>query len=309
MEPPLIAASPSNGQPVATPIPAHTDVRIGIAWMLLTMLLFVAMDTLAKYLTQTYPVPQVVWARYAFHLLVLMAMLGRRLPATMRSQRLGLQLVRSLLLLITTVLFFTGISLIPLVDASAIMFMAPIMVTALSVPLLREPVGPHRWAGVVIAFAGALLIIRPGTGVMQAGALLPLGAALTYAFYQIATRKLSHADPPLTTLFYTASLSTVLTSAVVPFFWVAPDLQGWVIMVTVGILGGIGHFALIKAVTAAPPVAVAPFSYSSVIWATLFGFLVFGDLPDYWTVIGAAVIIASGLYIYHRERLHNRKAG
>ena len=280
---------------------------IGILWMLLTMLLFVSMDTAAKHLSQSYPVLQVVWARYIFHALLLALYLNRRLPGLMRTQRLGIQLFRSLLLLITTVLFFTGISLIPLADASAIMFVAPILVTALSIPMLGEQVGARRWASIAVGFIGALIVIRPGGESVQLAALLPFGAACCYALYQVITRSLSHSDQPLTTLVYTALVGAVVMCVVVPFDWKTPDTSGWLFMILIGFLGGVSQFTLIKAFQAAPATTVTPFSYSSLIWATLYGFLVFGDLPDAWTIIGAIVIAASGLYIFHRENL--KKSG
>ena len=225
----------------------------------------------------------------------------------MRTQRLGIQLFRSLLLLITTMLFFTGISLIPLADASAIMFVAPILVTALSIPMLGEQVGARRWASIAVGFIGALIVIRPGGDSVQLAALLPFGAACCYALYQVITRSLSHSDQPLTTLIYTALVGAVIMCFVVPFYWKAPDANGWLIMILIGFLGGVSQFTLIKAFQSAPATTVTPFSYSSLIWATLYGFLVFGDLPDAWTIIGAIIIAASGLYIFHRENL--KKSG
>ncbi|WP_282606857.1 DMT family transporter [Pelagibius sp. Alg239-R121] len=281
----------------------------GILWMLLTMLLFVSMDTAAKHLTQSYPVLQVVWARYFFHALLLALYLNRRIPGLMRTKRLGIQLFRSLLLLVTTVLFFTGISLIPLADASAIMFVAPIIVTALSMPLLKEKVGPRRWVSIVVGFIGALIIIRPGGETVQIAALLPFCAACCYALYQIITRSLSHSDQPLTTLAYTALVGAVVMCFVAPFNWQSPDTNGWLLMILIGFLGGISQFTLIKAFQSAPAAAVTPFSYSSLIWATFYGFIVFGDLPDQPTVAGALIIAASGLYIFHRENLKKRSDG
>ena len=276
--------------------------RRGILWMLLTTLLFVSMDSLAKQLSQTYPVPQVVWARYVFHVLLLALYLRGRVPRTLRTGHLGLQLLRSVFLLGATGMFFTALSFIPLAEASAIMFVAPILVTAFSLPLLGEHVGPRRWASVVVGFGGALIIIRPGSEAMDPAALFALGAAGSYAFYQITTRKLAHSDPPLTTLAYSALVGAIVTSLVVPFFWVQPDAAGWLAIVGLGLFGGIGHFALIKALESAPAATVTPFGYAALLWATMFGFVIFGDLPDLWTVVGAAVIVASGIYIFHRER-------
>ncbi|MEE9209420.1 MAG: DMT family transporter [Kiloniellales bacterium] len=275
----------------------------GILWMLATAFCFVSMDALAKYLSQSYPVLQVVWARYVFHLLILALVLGPRLPRVARTGRLGLQFLRSLFLLGATGLFFAALSFIPLADATAIMFVAPILVTAMSVPLLGEHVGPQRWASVVVGFLGALVIIRPGSDAMEPAALLALGAASCYGFYQIATRRLSATDAPLTTLMYSAAVGVLVSSAAVPFFWVTPSPADWLTMMGLGLFGALGHFALIKAFQAAPAVTVTPFGYVNLLWAVLFGFVFFGELPDTWTVLGAAIIAASGLYILHREKL------
>ena len=285
------------------------DAGRGILWMLLTMLIFASINALAKQLTLTYPVPQVVWARYAFHMLLLLVLLRGRLPRMLASRRLGLQLTRSLLMMITTGLFFTGVRFIPLADAAAIMFVAPILVTVLSVPLLGEPVGRRRWAAVLVGFAGALIIIRPGAGVMHTAALLPFFAACLHALYQIFTRKVSADDPPLTSLVYTALIGGLVSSAVAPFFWIPPDAMGWTLMILLGLLGGGGHFALIKSFQAAPAATVTPYGYTILLWATIYGFVLFADLPDIWTVVGALVIVLSGLYIFHREQRRRGAVG
>lgn len=283
------------------------DSRRGIGWMLVTMLLFVSMDTVAKYLIESYPVPQVVWARFAFHALLLALFLGPRLRTTAITRRPGLQILRSALLVVTTILFFSGLSYLPLADASAVMLVGPLVITALSMPLLGEHVGIRRWSGVVIGFVGALVIIRPGFDAMQPAALFPLAAATTYAFYQIATRVLSRSDDTMTTLFYSPVVGLVVMSLAMPFFWQAPDLEGWLLMALAGLIGGLSHFTLIKAFTAAPAATVAPFGYSALIWATVSGLVVFGDFPDGWTIAGAVIIAGSGLYILHREHVRKRE--
>lgn len=284
------------------------ESRRGIAWMLVTMLLFVTMDTVAKYLARDYPVPQVVWARFFFHALLLALLLGPRLRTTAITRRPGLQILRSGLLTVTTILFFTGLSYLPLADASALMQIGPLVVTALSMPLLGEHVGVRRWAGVVIGFAGALIIVRPGADAMQPAAFFPLAAAASYGLYQIATRMLSRTDAPLTTLFYTPAIGALAMSAALPFFWTTPDMAGWALMALVGLIGGVSHFTLIKAFTSAPAATVAPFGYTSLIWATIYGLAIFGDFPDLWTIAGASIIAGSGLYILHREHLRKRRA-
>lgn len=277
--------------------------RHGIYWMLFTMFFFVSMDTVAKYLTGSYSVTQVVWARYVFHVLLLFVWLGPRLPSTLKTKRMGLQLARSLLLLLTTFFFFTGLSYMPMVDASVIMFVGPIVLTVLAALMLGERVRMRRWASVFVGFVGALIVIRPGTSMMQPAAVFPFAAACCYALYQIATRKLSGFDAPMTTLAYTALVGAVLCIPIAPFFWSWPDAKGWGLMVLVGLVGGIGHFCLIKSLDCAPAAVVAPFGYTSIVWSTSLGFLVFSDLPDLWTLAGGAIIISSGIYILHRERI------
>lgn len=291
--------------PVAAPQPI-VESRHGIAWMLVTMILFVTMDSIAKHLTARYPVPQVVWARFFFHTLLIGLWMGRRIRLTAVTRRPVLQFTRSALLTLTTLLFFTGLHFLPMAECSAMIQVGPLLITALSVPLLGERVGIRRWSGVVAGFAGALLIVRPGTAAMQLAILLPLAAACSNALYQIATRLLSRSESTMTILFYTPLVGALLMSAATPFFWVSPDAMGWATMALMGLVGGLSHFTLIKAFTLAPAATVAPFGYSSLVWATLSGLIFFGDFPDGWTIAGAFVIAGSGLYILHREHVRKR---
>lgn len=286
----------------APPTSGPADIRRGVLWMIAATMMFVNIDAIAKHLTQTYPVIEVVWARYFFHLLFLVAFLGRRLPAVMQTRRLTLQLWRSAFLVLATFMMMSALRVIPLADASTLLFLAPLVVTALSAPFLGERVGVRRWISVVVGFIGALVVIRPGTGMMQMAALLPAGAAVAFAFYQIATRLLARTDTPMTTLLYTALLGALALSATVPFVWVTPTWIDLLMMIASGLLGGVGHFLLIKAFTAAPAATVSPFSYTTLIWSVTYGFVIFGDLPDAWTWTGAAIIVGSGLYILRREQ-------
>ncbi len=291
---------------MATGVPSRSglaDARRGILWMLLAMLAAVTMDTINKTLAQSFPVPQLVWARLIFHMVLMLLLLGRRLPRMVVTRRPGLQALRSFCLICAASLFVNGLRLLPLADANAIIFFAPILVTALSAPLLGESVDRRRWIGVALDFVGALIIIRPGSEVMRLAALLPLGAACFFALYQIATKRLSGIDPPMTTLFYTGLVGALLTSATVPFFWVTPEAADWFLLAMLGVLSGAAHFCIIKAFETAPAATVAPFIYSTLIWATLSGYIFFADLPDIWTVVGATVIVGSGLYITFQERL------
>jgi len=296
-------------KPVVTsdPLPPRTaDTGRGVLWILFAMMLFVGQDGIAKYLMIiSYPFEQVVWARFAFNMGLVLALFARRLPAVARSRSYRLQIWRSTLLLVTAILFYMSLRTVPLADASALFYLSPVIVTALSMPILGEYVGPRRWAGVVISFCGALIIVRPGTEMMQPALLLALAAACTLALLQIATRQLSRYDSTLTSLFYTALVGALVMSAVVPFHWIAPDAWGWLLFCVLGFFGGASHYAMIKAFEAAPAPTIAPFIYSNLIWATAVGFLVFGDLPDGWTFLGATIIAASGIYVFYRERVRD----
>ncbi len=271
--------------------------------MLVTTFFFVCVHATGKYLVATYPVLLVVWGRYLFHLIFALLVLGPRLPRLMKSENLPLQLLRSGFMLGATTFYFAGVALIPLAEANAISFTTPIIIVLLSYPVLGERVGPRRWLGVACGFLGALIIIRPGSGVMDLAAGFMVACSLCNAGYHLTTRKLGNRDDPLTTLFYTAVVGTLASSVAAPFVWTEIDGQGWLLLVLIGAFACIGHFTLIKAYRAAPVAAVAPFSYTTLLWAVVFGVLIFGDVPDDpWTLAGASIIVASGLYIWYRER-------
>ncbi|MGJ3259312.1 MAG: DMT family transporter [Rhodospirillales bacterium] len=285
-----------------SPSPQQNDTRAGIFWMVMTMLMFVSMDTCAKYLVSLYPTMQAVWGRYFFQVVILLVVLAPRIPELIKTQSLLFQLVRSLFLLGATLCFFTGLGTIQVAEASAIMYTAPLMVTAAAPFVLHEKVGIRRWASVAVGFIGAMIIIRPGLGALADGAFWVLGAAACYACYQISTRALSGQDSVLTTLFYSALLGAVIMSAVVPYHFVMFAPLDWAVMALAGLFGTLGHFCMIKAFTNAEASQVAPYSYTNLIWASLIGFVLFGTLPDMWTYVGAGIIIAAGLYILHREQ-------
>jgi len=289
---------------MSSPDTENTDrPLIGIAWMLITMFWFVSLDAMAKYLMQSYPVAQVVWARFFFHVIFVLIAMGFNGGLQIRSQSIVLQCARSIFMLTTTVLFFIGVHLLPLATASTIMFVSPIFVTILSIFLLEEKVGVRRWAGVATGFVGAMVVVRPGFEGFDWSMLFVLTAALTHAFYQIFTRKARLYDSPITSLFYTGLVGALVMTAVVPYQWQSVEGSDYFLLASLGAAGGIGHLCLIRAFRSAPASVVAPFSYTSLIWATLFGYILFSDLPDRWTLIGACLIISSGLYILHRERV------
>ncbi|MBT5353253.1 MAG: DMT family transporter, partial [Rhodospirillales bacterium] len=194
-------------------------------------------------------------------------------------------------------------------ESAAMINVTPVLVTVLSALILRETVGIRRWVGVIAGFIGVLIVIRPGFGGFSSAAFFPLAAALSYGLYQIATRHVSHADSPMTSVAYTALVGTVLGSCVVPFFWTMPDALGWVMMLTLGGTGALGHYCMIRAYSAAPVSVAAPFAYAIIIWMAAMGYFVFGNTPGIWTVVGAIVIAASGLYIAQRENIHKAERG
>lgn len=276
----------------------------GILWMLATMFCFITLDAIMKHLLEHLPLVQVTWARFFFATLVAILACGRRLPSLVVSHNPKRQLLRSVLLMTTTGLFNAGIRSTPLATATTIMFLNPILVTVLSIPVLGERVSLSRWSGVLFGLAGAILVVRPwteGMGAHSYGVLFLLLAAFFNANYQILTRQVRR-DDPLTSLLYTAAAGAAVTSLMVPWFWAWPSTFEWSLLVLSGVAGGLGHLCLIRSFGCAPASVVAPFSYSSLVWATIFGLVIWGDWPDIWTWAGAALIIGSGLYIFNRER-------
>jgi drug/metabolite transporter (DMT)-like permease len=281
----------------------------GIFWMCSSMLLFVCMDGLTKHLIRTYPVAEVIWVRFVFHLVFMLPLMARRLPVLAKTRSLGLQMLRGAMVNLSNVAIIIALQYLPLTEVSVLGSVSPLIVTALSVPLLGEKVGLRRWVGVTIGFVGVVLVVRPGGDLIHWAAIFPLLGSISYAINQIATRRLGRIDHPLTTVFYTALFGVACTSVAVPFLWVAPDMTGWLLMAGVGLLSLGGHILTVRAFQVAPAAVVAPFNYSALVWATVVGYVAFGDLPDGWTMVGATVIVASGLYVLDRQRKKNRPEG
>mgnify|MGYP002025318150 FL=1 len=271
--------------------------------MLAYSLFALIIDSFAKKLVFDVTTNQVVWARFIFHSLALVMFFGpKKFWQLSKTKNIKLQVIRSLLLIATTFLFFSGIYVIGLATAHSIFFLTPILVTVLAIPLLGERVGIRRSFGVFAGLIGALLIIRPGFDNFSPESLYFIGAALTAALYQLATRHLGKFDHAYTTLFYTAALGTIIFSLIVWIDWQPIKLIDWSLMIALGFSAALGHFFLIKAFQMAPASALTPFTYSSLIWALIFGYWFFNELPDQQTVLGSVIIIGSGLYIYIREK-------
>ena len=282
-----------------TPRPAPAENRsAGIFWMLATMACFVTLDTTMKSELARYSLVQVTWGRFFFAALFTLLLCGRNLPRLVHSHAPRLQLARSVFQTMTTFSFNTGLAHVPLATASIIMFLAPILVTLLSIPVLGERVSLRRWLAIAVAFGGAVVVMEPwssaglGSGF---GMIAILAAALFNASYQITTRQLRH-DDPLTSLLFTAAFGAIVTSLILPWFWVWPDALGWLKLMASGALGTLGHMFIIRAYSYAPASVVAPFSYSTLLWASLLGWLVFSDWPRPFTWVGAVLIVGSGLY-------------
>jgi drug/metabolite transporter (DMT)-like permease len=274
----------------------------GILLLCLGVTLFGVMDGLGKLLAGGYPVAQVVWARYAFAVPVLLLLTRpARWPSLLRCERPLLQAGRGLLPLLASVTVIVGLLFIPLADATAIGFASPLLVAVLSAPLLRERVSVHTWIGVVAGFAGVLVIARPGAGTIAWAALFPLATAFFFALYQVLTRLVSREDDPLVTLAWTILVGLVATSPVLLVQAQPPTAPDWLLMAASGALFGAGQFLLIRAFALAPAAILTPFTYAQIVAAVLFGVAVFGEVPDAWTLTGTALIILAGTYVLRRQ--------
>ena len=268
------------------------------------VVLFAALDAIAKYLGQHMNPLQVAGVRFITGFLIALIFsnpLTR--PGLLRTARPGLQIARGLMLVGTTLFNFLAFRYLQLDEALAIMFSTPFLVAVMAGPVLGEWVGWRRWAAIGVGFLGVLLVVRPGLGGFQWAALLSVAAAIFYAGYGITTRLVSLSDPSETTLFYANLVAVVVMLPVLPFVWTAPPtLFDFVLLLAVGALGSAGHFLLIVAHRKAPASVLSPFIYTQLIWATTLGYLIFGDVPSEWTLAGSAIVVASGLYLIYRER-------
>ena len=263
-----------------------------------------ALDATAKILVQDYPVWWVVWARYAGHLLIALPLAWIRVGRGFwRTRQPTLQLARSSLLLAATIAFFSGLRYLPLAEASAIIFLAPMIIVLLSGPLLGEVVPRARWAAVAVGFAGVLLVTRPGSAAFHPATLLLLGMALANALYQLLTRKL-RGDSAYTTLFYSAIVGTVAFTGMLPFLGPhpLPGLRDTSLFLLLGLFTGLGHWCMIAAILQAQASQLTPFGYLQMVWPLGFGWLLFGQFPDRVSMAGMLIILAGGVWLAWQER-------
>lgn len=293
--------------PTAAARPADSPLA-GIGLMALGVSIVPLMDGIAKYLSADYPVMQIVWGRFTFHLIWLLPLLLLIVPrgSLLAVRSPLLQLVRGGFLLGATLCFFGAIKFIPIADALALLFISPMVCTLLSPWVLGEHVGMWRWIAVAAGFVGALIVVRPGFGVFHWASLLALGAGALHGCYLVSTRLLAGSTHALVTLFYTALVGALAMSLVAPVVWVTPDARGWILFLLMGLIAAVGHFLIIRSFDRAPAPVVAPVGYAEIVMATIVGYVAFSDFPDPWTWVGIAVIVGSGILISVREHRRNR---
>jgi drug/metabolite transporter (DMT)-like permease len=284
------------------------DTARGILFMLLCVLLFSCMDALVKLAAARHPTGQIIFFRNLFAFIPLAFFIRRAGGlAALRSGRKLPHFIRSIFGVASMGCAFLAFSLMPLADAVALGLSGPIFLTALSVPLLAEKVGWRRWSAVVVGFLGILVMTRPGSGVFGLGALAALASAALYALAMIQIRKMASTEAPATIVFYFTLCAVLIGAVSLPWQWVTPTPLTLVCLVAIGLIGGMAQMALTKAYLLAPVSIAAPFEYTSLVFATGFGYAIWGDVPDRFVLTGAAIVIASGLYILHRETWRRRR--
>ena len=276
---------------------------LGPLLTMFAMLCFAGMDATSKFLVADYAVGQMMWIRCIILYLFACFIVRRTgVRAALKTPRPGLQIARSLILVIESALFVFCFKYLPLADAHALGSTSPLIVIALGVIFLGERAGAARWLAVVAGFAGVLLIIRPGFRDVDWPLLLVLVGAGLWATYQILTRLAARHDSADTSLIWSALVALIATTFVAPIDWEWPTAAAWALIVSAAMIGSVANYALIKAFQYAEASALQPYSYTLLVWATLLGFVVFGDFPDFWTIVGAAVIVASSAYTWHHDR-------
>jgi drug/metabolite transporter (DMT)-like permease len=277
---------------------------VGIGLMCAAVAQFACLDTTAKYLNAEMDSLEIVWARYTFAFL-LTAVVSNPVtqPRLLRTKRPALQVIRSLLLIVATAGNFLALRWLQLDEVLSIIFTFPFIVAIVSGPMLGEWLGWRRWCAIAVGFGGVLLITRPGLGGMHPAALFSLVATIAYGFYAVITRIVARTDSNQTSLFYSNLVGALVMLLVIPFIWHPPgSWVTWLMLIAIGALGSSGHYCLIAGHKLAPASVLSPFIYTQLIWVVILGYVVFDHVPNRWTMVGAAVVIASGLYLLYRER-------
>jgi drug/metabolite transporter (DMT)-like permease len=288
----------------------HTDRPLrGILLIVGSTLFLASSDAMAKYLSRSLPAVEIGWIRFlVFVLILLPIVLAPSSGNVMRSTRPLLQVFRGLGLLCSSIFFIIGLSYLPIAEAAATGFIAPVFVTGLSIVFLAEKVGIRRWIATIAGLVGVLVIVRPGTSAFHPAALFPILSALGWAVALVLTRKITGADRAITTMAFSAIVGFLIMSVLAPFYWVTPNWQQIALGVGIGVSSTVGHWIVVQAFRFADASVLAPFSYIQLVWVTLLGYFVFGEVPDAWTFGGAGIIICSGVYTAHRERIRRLRA-
>lgn len=272
--------------------------------MCIACALFPIMNGIVKLLAANYEPQQIVWFRIVSHLVLVAAVFMPRMGlGLLRTRRIGTQFVSSVMLLLSTLFFFSAVKSIPVAEAISVTFVAPLAVVLLAWPLLGERITLFQLAAVVVGFSGVLIVIRPGSAVFQWASLLLLGSAICYAIYQILIRRLAGIDAPATSIFYSVLLGAILMSIWLPFVWKTPIAwSDWALLCSLGLFGALGHYCVAKAMTYASANFVAPFNYTQMIGSVIVGYLMFAEVPDFYTWLGTAVIVGAGLMVGWQSR-------
>jgi len=306
--PPKVSARVQS--PAPAQVSRHSDKPLfGLLLIICSTAFLASSDVMAKYLARSgMPPVEIAWIRFTVFVLIILPMV--LVPSggkALRSTRPLLQVFRGLGLLGSSIFFIVGLSFLPIAEATATGFISPLFVTGLSVIFLGEKVGLRRWSATLVGLIGVLIIVRPGTSAFQPAAIFPIVSALCWACALVLTRKISGADRPITTMAYASVVGFLVLSVFVPFYWTPPTPTQLAIGIAIGVSSTVGHWIVVLAFRYADASVLAPFSYVQLMWVTLLGFVVFSEVPDVWTFTGAAIIIASGVYTAHRERVRRAK--
>jgi drug/metabolite transporter (DMT)-like permease len=264
---------------------------------------FASMDAIAKYLMKEIGPAQTIWARYTVQAILVTVLILPKIKIYGKTKYPKLQFLRSVALMMATTLFFFAFSRLGLAEASAIFNISPVLITLGAFLFLREQIGPRRVIGIVVSLLGALIIIRPGSGVFTIYALLPLGAAIFYSTYSLVTRFVGADESPWTSLFYSAIFGAICYSIYIVFHWNPMSNNALFLTIIIGLFGTAGHICLIRALTLGEASLVAPFIYTNLLFTTIWGLVLFGNFPDFWTIGGALIIVAAGVYVWARDRV------
>ena len=292
-----------------TKIDKTQNLFMGVLFFMTAILIISVVDTICKLFTKELHAIQIVWGYFIginLTLWIFFLSTGRKISKLIKTDRLILQILRPAFLVCSISSLFVGLTYLPLAEATAIGFVAPLFITILSVPILKEKIGIHRWVAVVIGLVGVIVIVRPGGDFWHFASIMPLLGALFFALFQIFTRLLSGTEKTFTTLLYTGLGGLGWSSLILPFVWVMPSQIHILVFLAIGTLGALAHLCMINAFDHAEASLLAPYNYTKLLWVAVFGYWVFGDVPSLEMWIGAGIIVSAGLYVLYREKKHNR---